>query len=83
MPPSLIHQPIASLPLYQLGFSRGRDVEALFALHALTGEIARQDEQAARQQQRGGPHSLVTGRHEYASAVLLDVAKVLASRFRQ
>jgi hypothetical protein len=81
MAPSLIHDPIRKLALWQDGYTRGVDTGLVIAMTAITCEIARQDEDAA--QQRGGPHSLTTGRHEYAAAVLLDVATVLARRFWQ
>jgi len=76
MAPSLIHQPIAALPLYQLGFSRGRDVGLRLALDALTAERGRQETMAAYRVKRE------RGRYVYAEGVLLAVSRVVASRFQ-
>jgi hypothetical protein len=75
-PPSLIHEPIRKLPLWQDGFARGRDVGLAIALAALTAERGRQETLAADRVKRE------RGRYVYAEGVLLAVTKVVASRFQ-
>jgi hypothetical protein len=77
MPPSLIHEPIAKLALWQDGFARGLDVGHAIALAALTAERGRQEQMAADRVKRE------RGRYVYAEGVLLAVSKTLAARFRQ
>jgi hypothetical protein len=77
MSPSLIHEPIAKLPIYRLGFTRGRAVGLAIALAALTAERGRQEQMAADRVKRE------RGRYVYAEGVLLAVSKTLAARFRQ
>jgi len=77
MTPSLIHEPIAKLALWQDGYARGRDVGLAIALAALTAERAHQ-ERLARHPDSGSQACRV-----YADGVLLAVAKVMARRFRQ
>jgi hypothetical protein len=75
MAPSLIHEPIAKLPIYRDGFARGRDVGLRLALDALTAERGRQEQLAAQH-----PESSLT--YVYAAGCLLDVSKMLATEFR-
>jgi hypothetical protein len=76
MSPSLIHQPIARLPIWQDGFARGRDVGLAIALTAITAERGHQEQLAAQH-----PESRLT--YVYAAGRLLDVSKVIGARFRQ
>ena len=88
MSPSLIHEPIAKLALYQLGFTRGRDVGLRLgftrgrdvglrlALDALTAERGRQETMAAYRVKRE------RSRYVYAEGVLLAVTQVVASRLQ-
>jgi 3-deoxy-D-arabino-heptulosonate 7-phosphate (DAHP) synthase len=62
MAPSLIHEPIARLPIYQDGFRRGTDLGLRIALDALTAEQARQEQLATKR--RAG--SQVASRHTFA-----------------
>jgi hypothetical protein len=64
MAPSLIHEPIAKLPIYRDGFARGRDVGLRLALDALTAERGRQERMAADRVKRE------RGRYVYAEGVL-------------
>jgi hypothetical protein len=77
MAPSLIHEPIRKLPLWQDGFARGLDVGLVIALSAITSERAHQ-EQLGDRDDAGSPAARV-----YADGVLSSVARVLAGRFRQ
>jgi hypothetical protein len=77
MSPSLIHEPIAKLPIYQDGFRRGTDLGLRLALDALTAERGRQEQMAADRVKRE------RGRYVYAEGVLLAVSKTLAAHFRQ
>jgi hypothetical protein len=74
---SLTYDPIRELPIYQAGFAAGRDVGLRLALDAHTSEHVRQETMAAEQVQRD------RGRYVYAEGVLLNVTRVVASRFRQ
>jgi hypothetical protein len=76
MSPSLIHEPIAKLALWQDGYARGRDVGLAIALAALTAERGRQETMAAYRVKRE------RGRYVYAEGVLLAVSRVVASRFQ-
>ena len=75
MSPSLIHEPIANLALWQDGFARGRDVGISTAMHAITRERVHQ------QQLADGAREL--GRYVYADDALHQVAKALGRRFWQ
>ena len=77
MAPSLIHEPIRKLPLWQDGFAHGRAVGLRLALDVLTAERGRQEQMAADRVKRE------RGRYVYAEGVLLAVSKTLAARFRQ
>jgi hypothetical protein len=77
MTPSLIHEPIRKLPLWQDGFARGRDLGLVIALAAITAERTHQELLGA-QQDAGSPACRV-----YADGALLAVAKAVARRFRQ
>jgi hypothetical protein len=57
----------------------GQDVGLRIALDALTAERIRHDRLIAAEPDSGSP---VAARLSYAAAVLLDVAKVVAGRFR-
>jgi hypothetical protein len=78
MSPSLIHDPIRKLPLWQDGFAHGQHVGLRIALETILAEQANQEQTAER---RGGT-PLAYG-HMFAASVLLDVAKVIGARFRQ
>jgi hypothetical protein len=75
-PPSLIHQPIRALPLWQDGFAHGQDTGLRLALDALTAERGHQEQLAAQ-------HPESRQSYVYADGVLLAVAKAVARRFRQ
>jgi hypothetical protein len=77
MAPSLIHEPIRRLPLWQDGYRHGYDTGLRIALETILAERANQEQTAER---RGG--SPLAYRHAYAAAVLNDVAKQLGARFR-
>jgi hypothetical protein len=70
---------IRALPIYQLGFSDGRDVGLREALDAITQERIRQTHMQATHDAA----SPAAARHEYAAARLVDVSKVIGARFRQ
>jgi hypothetical protein len=76
MTPSLIHETIAKLPIYQDGFARGRDVGLAIALTAITAERAHQERLGSQPDHPGSPACRV-----YADGALHAVAKVLAARF--
>jgi hypothetical protein len=71
---------IRELPIYQAGLSAGQDIGLRRALDALTAERTRQDQLMAAEPDSGSP---VAARLAYTAAVLLDVTKAVASRFRQ
>jgi hypothetical protein len=73
----IITHNLASLPLYQDGFTVGRAVGLRLALDALTAERGRQEQMAADRVKRE------RGRYVYAEGVLLAVSKTLAAHFRQ
>ena len=70
---------IRDLPIYQLGFSDGRDVGLRLALDALTQERTRQT--LLQDTYPGNPAEAF--RHHYCAGRLADVAKVIGARFRQ
>jgi hypothetical protein len=78
MAPSLIHEPIRKLPLWQDGFAHGQATGLRIALETILAEQAHQEQTAER---RGG--SPLAYRHMFAASVLLDVSKVIGARFRQ
>jgi hypothetical protein len=78
MPPSLIHEPIRKLPLWQDGFTHGQHLGLRIALETILAEQANQEQTAER---RGG--TPLAYRHMFAAYVLRDVSKVIGARFRQ
>ena len=76
MAPSLIHDPIRKLPLWQDGYARGIDTGLVVALSAITAERAHQ-ERLGSADDAGSEAARV-----YADGALLAVARVLAARFR-
>jgi hypothetical protein len=76
MSPSLIHEPIARLPIYADGFRRGTDLGLRIALDVVVGA-------GYDQEQRGNRTSPPTPANAYAASVLRAVADRLAARFRQ
>jgi hypothetical protein len=70
---------IRDLPIYQLGFSDGRDLGFRISLDAITQERVRQATMQATHE-AGSPAAF---RHSYAAARLVDVAKVIGDRFRE
>jgi hypothetical protein len=84
MTPSLIHEPIAKLPIYQDGFRRGTDLGLRLALETIVKEAARQQDLAAIANATVLPGDAfrVASRHQYALGRLSDVAAVVAVYFR-
>jgi hypothetical protein len=78
--PTNLNPDVAALPLYQLGLAAGTDIGLRLALDALTAERIRQGQLAAAEPDSGSP---VAARLAYTAAVLLDVTRVVAARFRQ
>jgi hypothetical protein len=78
MPPSLIHDPIRKLPLWQDGFAHGQHLGLRIALDTILAEQANQEQTPVR---RGG--TTLAYQHMLAAYVLLDVSKVVARRFRE
>lgn len=75
MPPSLIHEPIAKLPIYQDGFRRGTDLGLRIALDLVVA--------AGYDQEQRADHTLPPiPANAHAATVLRRVADQLASRFR-
>jgi hypothetical protein len=76
MTPSLIHEPIRKLPLWQDGYAHGRDVGLRMALEAIVAAGVDQEERAHR---TDPPNPACS----HCATVLRSVADQLAARFRQ
>lgn len=70
---------IRDLPIYQAGFSDGRDVGLREALDAITQERIRQ----TLLQDTYPGNEAEAFRHAYCAGRLVDVAKVLGARFTE
>ncbi len=77
MTPIITHN-LASLPLYQDGFTVGRDTGLRLALDQLTQERIRQERMLAR----CWPNSATYARISYAEASLREVSKTVVGIFR-
>jgi hypothetical protein len=78
MTPSLIHEPIRKLPLWQDGFTHGQALGLRIALDALTAERIHQDRLADDPDARSSAAC-----RAYADRRLLAVMRVIAGSFRQ
>jgi hypothetical protein len=76
MAPSLIHEPIRKLPLWQDGYAHGRDVGLAIALNTIVAA-------GADQEQRANRTSPPTPANAHAATMLRKVADQVAARFRQ
>jgi hypothetical protein len=76
MSPSLIHEPIARLPIYADGFARGTDLGLRIALNLVVAA-------GVDQEQRANRTSPPTPANSHCATVLRGLADQLAARFRQ